>query len=125
MNMFRKIRLFILAVGGMCLAVAVWVNPPQEMRPELLRYGLEPIQATCISNRLMDNLSVWQLRRLNQSARAYSTQYQTAERLTFGKFISAARNIEDPKVHLNVSSATIRCGVIKSELGSSSSAKFS
>jgi len=107
LNVFRGIMLG-LAAGGL----AACVSPAAKISTELMRYGLDQRQATCVGERLGARLSIGQLRQLAGAARAYSRDDADPGRLTLGDLARASSQIDDPRVPIEVAGAATGCGLV-------------
>ena len=97
-----------LAAGGL----AACVNPSAKISKELMRYGLDQRQATCVGERLEARLSIGQLQQLARAARAYSANDADPKRLTLGDLARASAQIDDPRVPIEVAGAATGCGLV-------------
>ena len=101
-----------VALCGALLLVSGCASPSVRIADELGGYGLSPSQALCVGQRLQRNLSLGQLQQLARAAGAFSKGDTTPGRLTPSDLLRVARQIDDPKVAIEVGKAAAGCGVL-------------
>ena len=101
---------------ALALSVSACASPSTRISSELVRYGLDARQASCVGDRLEANLSIAQLQQLGRAAAAHSNGGGTPGRLTIADLSRASGQINDPKVTVEVASAAAGCGVLASAL---------
>jgi hypothetical protein len=109
-----KRLLLLLATGT--LALSGCATPSARIADQLGGYGLNAGQALCVGQRLQANLSLGQLQQLARAAGALTRGDTTPGRLTPTDLFRVARQIEDPKVAIEVARAASSCGVLGSLL---------
>lgn len=90
------------------LALSACASPEARIRTGLIRAGISPSVATCMAQRMVDRLSLLQLRRL-QSVAAQGDQ--RIGDLTASEFLHRARALDDPEIVSVVTMAGIRCAI--------------
>ena len=77
------------------------------MGPELTRYGLNSREAQCLGGRLVETLSVWQLRQLANVTKLI----KDTARLTPQELVWVSSHVKDQQVPLQVRQAAEACGL--------------
>ena len=108
--MFTLLRASALGLATATLAACA--GPSARISTELMRYGLDQRQATCVGERLGSRLSIGQLQQLAGAARAYSRNDSDPGRLTLADLARASSQIDDPRVTIEVAGAATGCGVV-------------
>jgi len=102
----------LLAFGllGGCAGYAAdyWKPKNNLIAPQLPRYGIAAEQSRCVGERLTKNLSVWQLRQLNDIARRLEPK--AGNPLTPRDLAYVAGLVQDPKVGPEVKATLEACG---------------
>lgn len=102
----------ILRHASLTLLVAVLlsscatVSPESRLRNRLIEAGLSPRMATCMAGRMVDRLSLSQLRKLQSLASLRKTDMGE---VTADHFLHKIRALEDPEIFLVTSKAAISC----------------
>jgi hypothetical protein len=98
----------VLACGltASLLASCATVSPESRLRAGLLDAGLSPRMAGCMAERMVDRLSLVQLRRLQSLA---SLRKSHMEEMSVDRFLYKVRALEDPEIFLVTSKAAISC----------------
>ncbi|NJC34160.1 hypothetical protein GGR88_001634 [Sphingomonas jejuensis] len=102
----------ILLAASAAVALAACASPSTQISTGLQRYGIEPVRAECVGDRLQRNLSLGQLQQLGRAAAAYRRDDPDASRLTVGDLVRVASEINDPEVPVQVGAAAAACGVL-------------
>jgi hypothetical protein len=101
------------AIAGLvAVSLAACAAPSTRIATELSRYGLDEAQARCVGERLEANLSISQLKQLARAAGALDKGDTTPGRLTGADLLRVARQIDDPKVPIEVARAATGCGIL-------------
>ena len=112
MIIIRGIALFL---GGPLL-LAGCATPSDRIADQLLRFGLDQRQATCVGDRLEARLSLAQLQQLASAARAYASGDPNPRQLTSADLARVSAQISDPQIPLEVAAAGASCGLLSSFL---------
>jgi hypothetical protein len=104
--------LLAISLLGGCAGYAedYWVPKKTIVGEQLGRYGLQPEQAQCVNGRLTANLSVWQLRQLNDLAKRLVPGGQNPDVLRPWDLRYIAGLVKDPKVGAETAQALDACG---------------
>jgi len=102
----------LLAMLGGCAGYAAdyWKSKDKLVGPQLARYGLTGSQAQCVTGKLKENLSVWQLRQLGDLAGRLQSGGQNPTALGPRDFLYVAGLVKDPKVGVEAGRALDACG---------------
>jgi hypothetical protein len=79
--------------------------------PQLTRYGLDETQARCVTERLAQTLSVWQLRQLQRVARLVPQGHFGPGPLSIRDLITVASHVEDRAVRPELEAAATHCRI--------------
>ncbi len=90
------------------LALSACATPESRVRTALLDAGLSRPVATCMAQRMIDRLSIAQLRRLSSLS---SLKGQPIGELTVGEFLRHARALGDPRILGVVTTAGLGCAI--------------
>jgi hypothetical protein len=107
--MSRKSLLLLVPL----LALAACATPETKLRNSLMNAGLSPPVASCMADRMVDRLSLVQLRRLSSLS---SLKERHLREMTIDEFIYRTRALQDPEILQVVTASGLRC-VIASEIG--------
>ncbi|HEV2079998.1 MAG TPA: hypothetical protein VGR19_08930 [Allosphingosinicella sp.] len=105
-----------VAAMGSALLLTGCATPSARIADQLGGYGLNPVQALCVGQRLQANLSLSQLQQLARAAGALTRGDTTPGRLTPTDLFRVASQIRDPKIAIEVARAASSCGVLGSFL---------
>ena len=103
-------RTLVLALTG--AAMVAGCSPSTRISTGLQRYGLDEQRATCVGDRLSNDLSLGQLQQLGRAASAYNKGDSDPTRLTPSDLFRVAGEIKDPAVAIAVGKAAAGCGVL-------------
>jgi len=101
-------RLSLAIALALTLAACATVSPEAKVRNALLDAGLSPSMAHCMAERMVDRLSLTQLRRLNSLAKLPGRDIGN---MTVDEFLYRARALEDPEIFAVVSRAGLGCAI--------------
>ncbi|UZW55400.1 hypothetical protein NUH86_00935 [Sphingobium sp. JS3065] len=90
------------------LASCATVSPESRVRAGLVDAGLSPFMAGCMAERMVDRLSVPQLRRLQSLA---SLRKSHMGDMTVDRFLYKVRALEEPEIFAVTSKAAIICAI--------------
>jgi hypothetical protein len=93
---------------ALSLAACATVSPEAKVRNALLDVGLSPPMAECMAERLVDRLSLAQLRRLNSLAKLPGRDIGN---MTVDEFLYRTRALQDPEIFSVVSRAGLGCAI--------------
>lgn len=103
------LRCALLALPvAMFLPSCATVSPESRVRAGLVDAGLSPRLAACMADRMVDRLSIVQLRRLQSLA---SLRKSRMEDMTIDRFLYKVRALEDPEILTVTSKAAIVCAL--------------
>ena len=98
--------------AGLCAAILLssctTVSPESRLRAGLMDAGLSPRMSACMAERMVDRLSLVQLRRLQSLA---SLRKSRMEDMTVDRFLYKVRALEDPEIFAVTSKAAIICAI--------------
>ncbi|CAN5211739.1 hypothetical protein BH09PSE3_BH09PSE3_02720 [soil metagenome] len=100
----KKLILLVLPI----LALSACATPESRVRNGLVSAGLSQPVASCMAKRMVDRLSILQLRRLQSIS---TLRDQRIEELTVAQFLHRARALGDPEILTVVTSAGLRCAL--------------
>jgi hypothetical protein len=105
-----SLRAFALALPavGLLLSSCATVSPESRVRAGLIEAGLSPRMAGCMAERMVDRLSLVQLRRL-QSLTSLRNSHMAD--MTVDRFLYKVRALEDPEIFMVTSKAAIVCAI--------------
>ncbi|WP_416194937.1 hypothetical protein [Sphingopyxis sp.] len=96
---------FSSVVAVLALALTSCATPETRLRTGLVNAGLSKPIAACMADRMVDRLSLLQLRRLGSLA---SLKDERADDLTLKQFLHKVRALKDPEIlTVTVSSAAV------------------
>lgn len=102
-------KLFPLAA---LLALTACVTSPEaRIRTKLVDAGLSPPMADCMAGRLVDRLSMGELRKLNSLSKLRN---RDIGEMTVEQFLRHIRNLGDPHILKVVTTAGIGCAIASS-----------
>jgi hypothetical protein len=106
--MMTAIAFRVLACGltASLLTSCATVSPESRLRAGLLDAGLSPRMAGCMAERMVDRLSLMQLRRLQSLA---SLRKSHIEQMSVDRFLYKVRALDDPEIFMVTSKAAIGC----------------
>jgi hypothetical protein len=100
-------------LGGCAGNVADYIGSrPSIVRPQLIRYGFELQQSSCVGESLGKELTPLQLRRLVRSASALKQGPAEGGRLTPRDLVHVATSMSDPEIGSRLKAANMACGVL-------------
>lgn len=101
----RKAMFLILPL---MLAACASVTPEQRVRASLIESGLSPRIAGCMAERMVDRLSITQLRRLQALSKLPEKDIGG---MTVDQFLHQVRALKEPEIFLVVSRAGLGCAI--------------
>jgi hypothetical protein len=99
---------FALPVAALLISSCATVSPESRVRAGLIEAGLSPRMAGCMAERMVDRLSLVQLRRLQSLA---SLRNSHMGGMTVDRFLYKVRALEDPEIFMVTSKAAIFCAI--------------
>jgi hypothetical protein len=100
-------RLLPMAViAALALSSCASISPESRVRAGLIEAGLSPRMAGCMAERMVDRLSLDQLRRLKSIA---SLRKADTGSMSIDKFLYKVRALDDPEIFLVTSKAALHC----------------
>lgn len=100
-----KKLLFLLPLLGL----AACSTPEMKVRNSLMKAGLSAPMASCMAERMVDRLSMAQLRRLSSLS---SLKERDVRDMTIDEFIYRSRALQDPEILRVVTSSGLRCAIV-------------
>lgn len=101
-----KKPLLILSLAALA---ACATTPEAKVRNSLLKAGLSEPMAACMAERMVDRLSLVQLRRLSSLS---SIKERNLRAMTIDEFIYRTRALQDPEILSVVTSSGLRCAIV-------------
>ena len=90
------------------LAACVTPSPESRVRSALMDAGVSPPMADCMAERMVDRLSLAQLRRIGSLAKL---PHRDIGSMTIDEFLYRVRALEDPEILTVVSRAGLGCAI--------------
>lgn len=90
------------------LSACATVSPESRVRAGLIEAGVGPRMASCMADRMVDELSLVQLRRIQSLASLRKSRMQD---LTIDRFLYKVRALQDPEIFTVTSKAAIVCAL--------------
>lgn len=100
-------RLAAVAAGTMLLAACA--SPEARLRTGLIDAGMSAPMATCMADRMVDRLSVNQLRRVGQIGKVL--KQEDLRQMSLESFLQRTRLLNDPEILGVASSSAALCAV--------------
>jgi hypothetical protein len=94
--------------ASLLLMSCATVSPESRLRTGLIDAGVSPRMAGCMAERMVDRLSLAQLRRLQSLA---SLRKSHMGDMTVDRFLFKVRALEDPEIFAVTSKAAIVCAI--------------
>lgn len=94
--------------ASLLLMSCATVSPESRLRTGLIDAGVSPRMAGCMAERMVDRLSLAQLRRLQSLA---SLRKSHMGDMTVDRFLFKVRALEDPEIFSVTSKAAIVCAI--------------
>lgn len=91
------------------LGLAACSTPEAKVRNSLMKAGLSAPMASCMAERMVDRLSLAQLRRLSSLS---SLKERDMREMTIDEFIYRTRALQDPEILQVVASSGLRCAIV-------------
>ena len=101
---FRALALALPAV--LLLSSCATVSPESKVRAGLIDAGISPRMAACMAERMVDRLSLMQLRRIQSLASLRNSHIET---MTIDRFLYKVRALQDPEIFAETSKAALVC----------------
>lgn len=101
------LRPFALLAPILALAACA-TSPESRVRAGLVDAGISPPMAGCMAERMVDRLSLAQLRRLQSIA---SLRSADLGRMSIDRFLYQVRALDDPEIFLVTSKAALACAL--------------
>jgi hypothetical protein len=90
------------------LALSACATPETRVRTGLMDAGLPPALAGCMADRMVDRLSLVQLRRLQSLSKVHRSDLH---RLSIDQFLHKVRALDDPEILIVTSKAALGCAI--------------
>ncbi|MBK6707205.1 MAG: hypothetical protein IPG54_06840 [Sphingomonadales bacterium] len=97
-----------LCVPAIALALAGCATPETRIRTALTDAGLSKPVASCMADRMVDRLSLFQLNKLNGLKKL---QGKKASQITIEEFVKRTKALQDPEILGVVSSSGVICAI--------------
>jgi len=92
----------------LALGACATISPEARVRASLIEAGLSPRMAQCMAAKMVDDLSLLQLRRVESLA---SLRGQDVGAMPIDRFLYRLRALEDPEIFLTTSRAALSCTI--------------
>ncbi|XHS02264.1 hypothetical protein ACFB49_38750 [Sphingomonas sp. DBB INV C78] len=90
------------------LSACATVSPEAKVRAGLIDAGITPRVASCMAERMVDRLSITQLKRLQSLAKLPDRDIGG---MTVDQFLHQVRALRDPEIFMVVSQAGLGCAI--------------
>ena len=107
MPFIHRLPAFAL-IGALALSACSTVSPEARVRTKLIEAGLRPPVAACMAERLVDRLSLVQLKRLQSLA---GLQKHAGGKMSIDEMVHRLRALDDPEIVSVVLRAGIGCSI--------------
>ena len=101
-------RFALAALVALPLAGCATPSPESRVRNALMDAGISPPMAGCMAERMVDRLSLVQLRQLGSLAKL---PHRDIGNMTIDEFLYRVRALEDPEILTVVSRAGLGCAI--------------
>ncbi|MBK5264051.1 MAG: hypothetical protein JJE34_02275 [Alphaproteobacteria bacterium] len=91
-------------------ALSACTTPETKVRNSLMKAGLSEHMASCMAERMVDRLSMTQLRRLSSLS---SIKQDNLGKMTIDEFIYRTRALQDPEILQVVTASGLRCAIVR------------
>ncbi|HEX7784298.1 MAG TPA: hypothetical protein VF509_15975 [Sphingobium sp.] len=98
----------LAAVPALLLAGCATVSPEAKVRASLMEAGLSPRMSGCMAERMVDRLSMNQLRALKSFS---SVPHADMRDMTVDRFLHKLRALDDPEIFSVTSRAALSCAI--------------
>lgn len=95
-------------VALLALSACATVSPEARVRTALLDAGLSPRMAGCMAERMVDRLTISQLRQLQSLARLPERDLGG---MSVDELLHRTRALDDPEIFVVVSKSALRCAI--------------
>ncbi len=90
------------------LALSACATPQSQLRTGLINAGLSRTQSTCMAQRMIDKLSLLQLRRLSSLS---NFRDEKLADMSMGRFMHNIRSLNDPEILAVTTRAALGCAI--------------
>jgi hypothetical protein len=97
-----------MITASLALSACATFSPEQKVRANLIKAGLSPHMAGCMANKMVDRLSLGQLRELQSLA---SLGKADMGGMSIDRFLHKVRSIKDPEIFIVTSRAALSCAL--------------
>ena len=101
-------RLAVLPLALVALALSACATPETRLRTGLYNAGLSKVMSACMAERMVDRLSLVQLRRLSSLG---TLKDKRIGDLTFDQFLHRVRALRDPEILTVTTSSAALCAL--------------
>jgi predicted Zn-dependent protease len=105
----RTLKVKKLVILLPVIALAACATPETKVRNSLMKAGLSAPMASCMADRMVDRLSLTQLRRLSSLS---SLKEREVGAMTIDELIYRTRALQDPEILRVVTSSGLRCAIV-------------
>ncbi len=105
----RSFRLLGGILPALALASCATVSPEARVRSGLIEAGLPPSTAACMADRMVDRLSIAQLRRIESLS---SLRNSHIGGMSVDRLLYKLRALEDPEIFAVTSKAALACTLL-------------
>ncbi len=99
-------RLLLLGCGA--LALSACAGPETRVRTALQDAGLSKPMASCMAERMVDRLSLWQLNKLRGLKKL---RKDDVGKISIEEFLKRTKSLQDPEIFGVVSSSGLVCAI--------------
>lgn len=98
----------IALLAALSLSACATVSPEARVRDKLMEAGLSPRMSSCMAERMVDRLSIPQLKRLQSIVSLRDADYRG---MTIDRLLYKLRAIDDPEIFTVTSRAGLACAI--------------
>lgn len=98
-------------IGALALSACATVSPEARVRTKLIEAGVKPRVAGCMAERMVDRLSLAQLKKLQSLANLPRRADDDAGSLSIDEVVHRLRALDDPQIGSVVLRAGIGCSI--------------
>lgn len=108
-NLMKESHMYRLTLLLPVLALAACTTPETKVRNSLMKAGLSEHMASCMAGRMVDRLSMSQLRRLSSLS---AIKQDNLGKMTLDELIYRTRALQDPEMLRVVTASGFRCAIV-------------
>ncbi len=104
----NDMRVAIPALAAASIALYACATPTTQLRQGLINAGLSPVQSDCMAERMVDKLSLTQLRRIS-SLRNFKDE--RLHEMSVDRFLHNVRSLQDAEILTVTTRAALGCAI--------------